>query len=143
MNGSVLMHYRRLGRRYAVLFTAGQPGPLGEHVRFEHAGVRLAQTRWRPPTDVYESAHTIEITIELGGIEPEELDIVLFEDALVVEGKRRLPTTEPFGIFHTAEVRQGPFRLGVPLPAAIEQDRFDAEYERGLLRFAFVKAKGR
>jgi HSP20 family protein len=139
----MLMRYRRLSHRYAVLFTAGQPGPFGEHVRFEQFGVRLAQTKWRPPTDVYESARGIEITIELAGIEPEELDILLFDDALVIEGKRHLPPGDPAGIYHTAEVRQGPFRLEIPLPAVIDQDRFDAQYERGLLRLAFEKVEGR
>lgn len=137
------MKYRRLSHRYAVMLTAGQPRPFGEPIRFEQFGVRLAQTKWRPPADVYESERAIAITVELAGVEPEELDIQLFDDALVVEGKRVLPPIEPDGIYHAAEVRQGPFRLEIPLLASIDPERFSAQYDRGLLRVVFAKAQSR
>jgi HSP20 family molecular chaperone IbpA len=45
-------------------------------------------------------------------------------------------------VFHAAGVRQGPFRLELPLPAAIDANRVEARYERGLLRIALPKARG-
>jgi HSP20 family protein len=137
------MRYRRLSHRYAVLLTAGQPRPFGEPIRFEQFGVRLAQTRWRPPADVYETQDSIAITVELAGMDPEDLDILLFEDALVVEGKRHLAPNESAGFYHSAELRQGPFRLELPLPAAIDPERFDARYDRGLLNIKFAKTQAR
>jgi HSP20 family protein len=137
------MRYRRLSHRYAVLLTTGQPRQFGEPIRLEQFGVRLAQTKWRPPADVYESEQALAITVELAGVEPEELDLQLFDDALVVEGKRVLPPIDPEGIFHAAELRQGPFRLEIPLFAAIDPERFSAEYDRGLLRVVFAKSQSR
>jgi HSP20 family molecular chaperone IbpA len=44
-------------------------------------------------------------------------------------------------VFHAAGVRQGPFRLELPLPAPVDPDGVEARYERGLLRIALRKAR--
>ncbi|MBI4491358.1 MAG: Hsp20/alpha crystallin family protein [Chloroflexi bacterium] len=137
------MRYRRLSYRYALVLAAGQPRPLGPLGPAEQLGVWLAQPRWRPPADVYETVRTITVAVELAGVEQDELDVVLYEDALVVEGQRRLPMFEAGGVYHAAEIRQGPFRLELPLPAAIDPERVDARYERGLLQITLAKVDGR
>jgi HSP20 family molecular chaperone IbpA len=58
---------------------------------------------------------------------------------LIVEGQRRLQTAGPHGVYHVAEIRQGPFRLELPLPVAIDQERVEARQDRGLLRITFPK----
>jgi HSP20 family protein len=137
------MHYRRLSHRYAVVVTMGQPAQVGGSYRIEQYGMRLAQTRWRPSADIYETEGSVAVTVELAGVDPETLDVQLFDDALVVEGQRRLPPSEQGGIYHAAEVRQGPFRLELVLPAVVDSDRLDARYDRGLLQMNFAKAKAR
>jgi HSP20 family protein len=100
--------------------------------------VRFAQTWWRPPADVCESERAIEVTVDLAGVDQDELDVVLYEDALIIEGQRRL-TTAPNGVYHLAEIRQGPFRLELGLPVAFDLDRVDARYDQGLLRITLPK----
>ena len=68
----------------------------------------------------------------------EQLDVLLFEDALIVEGERRLPT-HAAGVYHAAEIRQGQMRLELPLPAPIDPEQVDAHYERGLLEMRLGK----
>ena len=63
------MRYRRMSHRYAVLIATGQSRPFGEQIVFEQFGVRLAQPKWRPSTDVYVSERGIEVTIELAGVD--------------------------------------------------------------------------
>jgi HSP20 family protein len=65
--------------------------------------------------------------------------VLLFEDALIVDGERRLPPAHAAGVFHVAEIQQGQFHLEIPLPATIDPDQVDARYERGLLEMRFVK----
>jgi HSP20 family protein len=137
------MHYRRLSHRYAVVLTRGQPAQVGGSYRIEQYGMRFAQTRWRPSADIYETEGSVAVTVELAGVDPETLDVQLFDDALVVEGQRRLQPNEQGGIYHAAEVRQGPFRLELLLPAVVDSDRLDARYDRGLLQMIFAKAKAR
>jgi HSP20 family protein len=136
------MRYRRMHYRYAMVLATEQPRPLGAPGFTERPTVTLARTCWRPPADVYESPRAITVTVELAGIDTAELDVVLFEDALVVEGQRRLPPPEPGGVYHAAEIRQGRFRLDVSLPAPIDPERAEARYERGLLQMTLAKAGG-
>ena len=135
------MRYRRVSYRYAMVISSREPRPFGDPWWVTQTRVPLAQPRWRPPTDVYENATSITVTVELAGVDPEELDILLYEDAVVVEGTRRLPGERPC-VFHEVEIRQGPFRVEVALPASIDPDRVDAHYERGLLQLTLPKADG-
>ena len=137
------MRYRRLSYRYALLVTANQSQQLGGLLEAERSGVRFAQTYWRPPADVCESDSTFEVTVDLAGIDQDDLDVVLFEDALIVEGRRRLTGVEPGVVYHVAEIRQGPFRLELGLPGAIDQERVDARYDQGLLRITFQKLQAK
>ncbi|MEX0786688.1 MAG: Hsp20/alpha crystallin family protein [Dehalococcoidia bacterium] len=133
------MRYRRLSYRYALVLTAGQDRPFGDPRPVDPLSVRFAQAYWRPPADVCESDSTVEVTVDLAGIDQDELDVVLFEDALIIEGRRRLVAVKPGVVYHVAEIRQGPFRLELPLPVAIDQERVDARYERGLLQITIRK----
>ena len=137
------MRYRRLSYRYALLVTANQSNQLSSLLEAEQSGVRFAQTYWRPPADVCESDSTIEVTVDLAGIDQDDLDVVLFEDALIVEGRRRLTGVEPGVVYHVAEIRQGPFRLELGLPGTIDQERVDARYDQGLLRITFQKMQAK
>jgi HSP20 family protein len=132
------MRYRRLSYRYALVLTPNQDQTWDNARLAAESGVRFAKTWWRPPADVCESESTIEVTVDLAGVDQDELDVVLYEDALIIEGQRRLATA-PKGVYHLAEIRQGPFRLELGLPVAFDLDRVDARYDQGLLRITFPK----
>jgi HSP20 family protein len=137
---AAFMRYRRVSYRYALLVTANQDRTFGDPLVAVQPGVRFAQTFWRPPADVCESESTVVVTVDLAGIDQDDLDVVLFEDALIVEGSRRM-VTDPGVVYHVAEIRQGPFRLELRLPCSIDQERVDARYDQGLLRITFLKTE--
>jgi HSP20 family protein len=134
------MRYRRASYRFAFAVTAGGLPPFGAYDLLEPPRVRLAQRHWRPAADVYETADAITVAIELAGVDPDEVDIELFENALTVAGQRRLTSVEP-GVYRAAEIRQGPFRLELELPAPVDLDMVDAHAERGLLVMTLAKAR--
>lgn len=133
------MRYRRLSYRYAVVMTSDQLAPFANLRLADPPGPRFAQTFWRPPADVCESERAFEVIVDLAGVDQDEIEISLFEDALIVEGQRRLSPATVNSVYHVAEIRQGPFRLELALPAAIDQERVDARYDRGLLRITCPK----
>lgn len=132
------MRYRRLSYRYALVLEPAQPRQLGLADLLSRTNVRLAQTSWRPPADVYETPSRVIVTTELAGIDPDSLDVLLFDDAIVVEGQRRIVPPEE-GVYQSAEIPQGHFRLEVPLPCQVEPDSVDASYEHGLLQITMEK----
>ncbi len=136
------MRYRRMRYRYAVVLATQQPGPIGEVWRTSRSTIQLAQPAWRPRADVYESDDAVTVTVDLAGVDADELDVQLFEDALVVGGQRRNPEPSAEGVYHAAEIPRGRFKLTLTLPAAVDLDRVDARLERGLLELTLPKAGG-
>ncbi len=132
------MRYRRLSYRYAVVMATSRPRTFGETWERQPSRIGLGHSFWRPPADVVETASEVIVLVELAGVDHEQLDVLLFEDALIVEGERRLPA-HAAGVYHAAEIRQGQVRLELPLPAAIDPERVNAHYERGLLEMRLGK----
>jgi HSP20 family molecular chaperone IbpA len=130
-----------LSYRYAVVVRSAQtwsPGAPWESDRLR----LLVQGRWRPDADAYETATTVEIVVDLAGVEEDDFEVQLFEDVVVLEGVRRLPGCEQGAVYHAATIRQGPFQLEVPLPAPVRSEQVEARYDRGLLRITLPKRAG-
>ena len=60
------------------------PRSLGEAWGHQMPATVIALPRWRPRADVTETAGSIVITVELAGVDPDEVEAFLYEDALVV-----------------------------------------------------------
>ncbi|HEV8306968.1 MAG TPA: Hsp20/alpha crystallin family protein [Methylomirabilota bacterium] len=136
------MRYRRLGSRYTMIVAAGPLASISEFWHLPRLTPRLAEPRWRPETDVVETAEAITVTAAVAGIDPDTTDVLLFEDALVIEGRRFLRCDED-GVYRVAQIRQGPFRVEVSLPVAIDPEGVDVRYEQGLLTIRLPKLGGR
>jgi HSP20 family protein len=136
------MRYRHLRYRYTLVVTSGQPQMTADVWRIGGSGMVMAHSRWRPQTDVYETPTAVVITAELAGVDENETEVLLFEDALVIEGQRSIPGCEPGGVYHAVGIRQGPFRLELPLHAAVDPEGVEARYERGLLCIRLPKRTG-
>lgn len=132
------MRYRRVVYHSATLRIAGQSWPLG--AAWEHESLRLlVHARWRPAADMAETSRSVEVTIDLAGVDEDDFEIQLFDNGLVVEGRRRLPSCGEDAVYHAAGIPQGLFRVELPLPAPIDPDGVEARYERGLLRVTLPK----
>jgi HSP20 family molecular chaperone IbpA len=132
------MRYRRLSYRYTMMIGEGRAWPLEDVWRSDRLRV-LVKARWRPDADTYETATTIEVIVDLAGVEENDFEVLLFEDALVVEGRRQLPSCQEGAVYYAASIRQGPFQVELPLPAAVDAERVEARYDRGLLRITMPK----
>jgi HSP20 family protein len=132
------MRYRRLSVSYTVATPSGAAWPLGAGWGSDRLRL-LAPAWWRPDTDVWETAESVEIVLDLAGVEDDDLEVQLFANAVVVEGQRRLPGCAPGAVYHAAGIRQGPFQVQVPLPAPVDAERVSARFERGLLRITLPR----
>jgi HSP20 family molecular chaperone IbpA len=135
------MRYRRSSYRYAAMVGSSQTWIVGDVWRSD-LRLRLAQSRWRPDVDAYETATTLEVVVDLAGVEEDDFEVQLFEDALVVEGDRRLSAPKEMTMYHAASIRQGPFRVEVILPKPIDAEHVEAHYEHGILRISLPKRAG-
>jgi HSP20 family molecular chaperone IbpA len=127
-----------LSYRYAVVVNSTETWSLGDPWQSERLRL-LARGRWRPDVDMLETMSTVEIIVDLAGVEEEDFEVQLFEDVVVIEGRRQLPACDAGAVYHAATIRQGPFQLAVPLPGPVSAERVEAGYDRGLLRITLPK----
>ena len=132
------MRYRRLSYRYAMVVRSGQTWPFGDIWQSDRLRL-LVRAGWRPDADMYETATAVEIIVDLAGVDEDDFEVQLFEDVLVVDGRRQLPSCREGAVYHAAGIRQGPFQLELPLPAPVDPERVEAHHERGLLRITLPK----
>ncbi|HXN82892.1 MAG TPA: Hsp20/alpha crystallin family protein [Myxococcales bacterium] len=92
----------------------------------------VAQPHFRPPADVYESDQALIVRAEIGGLRDGDVEVQLYEDALVIEGRRQSSLDEGRRL-HEVGIRTGPFRLEVPLPRAVSGSQVDARYDAGVV----------
>jgi HSP20 family protein len=100
-------------------------------------GTRFTVTRggFRPPIDVVRTEEPAElrVIVDLAGVDPGDVHIVVNERALVIAGQRSrmLPDCRPS--YHLLEIEYGPFERRIALPENVDPDGARATYERGLL----------
>ncbi len=134
----------------AISYTVGRtPASLERHYRElreamlragQHYGLQPAMP-WRPPIDIHETPDAIQVKIELAGVREEDVDVTLYDNALVVSGQRDNDVDPAeFVYYHEAQVRYGPFRADILLASPVEHDAVQATYEHGFLRVRLPKA---
>jgi HSP20 family protein len=98
---------------------------------------------WRPPTDVYETEEFIVIIMEIAGVGPDDLSIVLQDRRLIITGARGDPETEhnERRAYYQMEVSFGEFRADVDLPGPVDETHITAEYNQGFLRVLLPRLK--
>ena len=136
------MRCRHLGTRYRMVLMAGQPPAVRKEGWwiYRMPAAALAHSHWRPDADVVETVGAVTVTVELAGVDEEDVAVLLFEDVLVVEGRRELPRCEGDGVYLVAAIRQGPFRIEVPLSDRIDPKGVVVRCERGLVWVRLPKA---
>lgn len=133
----------RIRYRYVTYrYTDGSQQQLERHyrqlvhdaLRQSHQSILQRSATWRPLADIRESAEMLMVKIELAGMKEEEIDVTLYEDALVVSGERHEePGRNENVYYHEAQIRYGPFRIEVLLLLPIDREGVKARYENGFL----------
>ena len=121
-------HYRRL---------------LTDALRQSQQSITQRSATWRPLADIHESVEMVTVKIELAGMKEEEIEVTLYEDALVVSGERYDDHQHGEHLYyHEAQIRYGPFRVEVLILSPIDRDGVKARYENGFLWVNLPKLSG-
>jgi len=96
---------------------------------------------WGPPTDVYETPDAYVISIEIPGVEEDEVKMELNHNVLSIRGHRRDRSTDTKLGFNQMEIHYGYFEKVVTLPHSIDPDTRSATYNGGFLRISIGKAE--
>lgn len=95
---------------------------------------------WRPPLDFHETEDGYLVEIDLPGVTPEEVQVLVSEQNLTVAGQRH--ATPPDGVLcQQCERRCGAFQRSVDLPLAVDPHQARAEYRHGTCRIYLPKKR--
>jgi HSP20 family protein len=94
---------------------------------------------FQPRIDVVDDGDALRITAELPGINRQDVEILLEDDALVLHGEKKLESkTEEKGCYRL-ERAFGGFQRVVPLPDGVDVDRAEARFENAVLTIRIPK----
>ncbi len=113
---------------------------LNDALRQNQQSLLHRSTTWRPLADILESPDLIRVKIELAGMKEDDIDVTLYEDALVISGERHDDQHQEGLSYHEAQIRYGPFRVEVFISTPLERDAITAHYENGMLSVDLPKA---
>jgi HSP20 family protein len=88
---------------------------------------------WAPPLEVTHRDGKFIVTAELAGIPKEEVKVEVVEEALVIEGERKLVKEKKEDGFFRSERSYGKFYRSIPLPKGAIADEIKAELTNGIL----------
>jgi HSP20 family protein len=94
---------------------------------------------WSPAVDIFETENEVVIKAELPGLQPEDIDIKLENNVLMLKGERRFEKETKNENYHRVELSYGNFTRSFSLPAFVDDSKVHAEYKNGLLRVVLPK----
>jgi len=110
-----------------------RPGFLGGN---DSASVQM-------PLDMYETENEVVVKAAIPGVKPEEIDVTVTGDLLSIKGEFRSETEEKDEKrnYHRQERRYGSFSRQVTLPASVNAEACQAEFDNGVLTLKLPKAE--
>ena len=92
-----------------------------------------------PPVDIYEDEHSVQLKLEVPGIDEKDLDIKVENNVLTVSGERKFEKEEKEENFRRVERRYGTFYRAFTLPSTVDTESISAKYNAGVLKLELKK----
>ena len=99
----------------------------------------IAERRWQPQMDIYETPDEIIIMGEIAGVNKEDLELEISSKAVKVQGNRTQSPRIDNATYRLAEIQYGKFERILYLPAAIDPEVVSASYTNGFLQIRLAK----
>jgi HSP20 family protein len=87
-----------------------------------------------PPVEMSVEGSDVVITMEVAGVDVDEIDIEVANGRLTISGERRDRWEDNRGRLLVREMRYGTFRRTFQLPAGVRPEQIEASLDKGLLR---------
>ena len=88
---------------------------------------------WEPQVDLYESENALIIFMEVAGIDPEKIKVIVELKTLIIRGERKCPVSG-ISCVHQLEIEYGHFERRIDLPKTIEVSATSSKIKKGMLR---------
>lgn len=111
------------------------------HTIFDPEERAQPSQKFTPAASLAETETVYELTLDLPGVNADDVSVELNDGKLIVSGERKAPEEVEGKTFHRVERRYGKFRRVVTIPAPVDDDSITAEYKDGVLTVALPKSE--
>lgn len=96
----------------------------------------------RALTDVYltDDPAALNVTVDIAGLDPQTLEVILDGDLLTVRAGRRRPPESGRRVYQHVEIDWGPFERRIRIETPVDPASASVTYDRGLLQIALPLA---
>ncbi len=98
-------------------------------------------TSLMPLMNIEETKDVYRISIEVPGMEKDDIDIEVKDNVLTISGEKKEEVKSEDSTFYRRERRFGKFSRSISLPNDINVDGIDAEYKNGVLTLTLPKTE--
>lgn len=92
-----------------------------------------------PRVDIEETDTALEVSAELPGMDPEDIDVSIDARSVTIRGEKSGGREEDDKQYRLRESWYGSFKRTIPLPAAVDADTAEAAYRKGTLTITLPK----
>jgi HSP20 family protein len=112
---------------------------LGRHA--QQGSGRATTTAWAPALDISERKDAYLVTVELPGVDADDLQVTMEDGLLTIQGERYFAHDSSEQHFHRVERRYGAFRRAITLPAQVVAEQIEATADNGVLQILVPKTE--
>jgi len=95
-----------------------------------------------PPINITEDKDAYYIRAELPGVKPEDIEISVEADTVIIGGERKAEDVGTNVTYHRKERETGKFKRAVRLPTQMDPDKVEAKFKNGILTVILPKSEG-
>lgn len=110
------------------------------HRFWDDDGVDLPAMRdWAPSVDFSENNDAYLARVEIPGLEPKDVQVLLQDNVLTVKGEKKEEQTQNDERFYRTERSYGAFSRSIRLPSAVDGAKVNAVFHNGVLTVTVPK----
>ena len=96
---------------------------------------------WNPAVDIVENNNSYGLTIELPGMNKEDVKVTLENDLLTIRGEKKFDVEKKSENYRRIERSYGSFERSFTLPGTINAKDIDAKFNNGVLTLILPKSE--
>ncbi len=92
-----------------------------------------------PAWDVKETEKELLIKADLPGIDEKDIHLTINDGVLSLRGEKKIERKDEHENYHLMERSYGSFQRSIRLPATVDQDKAEAQFDKGVLTITLPK----
>lgn len=92
-----------------------------------------------PAVDIYETAASFEVSIDVPGVDRKDLDISITHNVLTIKGEKKSEARQQGRKTYRSESWTGSFQRTLSLPDSLDPDKVQARLRDGVLHLSIAK----